>query len=301
MNLSRCSFTESVLGMWPKRHSLTSRASISALCGVLMVAGCGQPKPKGQVIAIVNGEEVTVSELNEEAKARGVAIANDRRLRDTLVRDLLDRKLLVQEAMDRKLHKTPEHLLAARRMTEILLAQQLLGASTDEAQPPDARQLQQFINANPQAFGERVLMSVDLVAFPPVADARLTRALAGAKSVRDVQGILSGAKVIGRRGVEVWDSANLDRNLAQRLLGMTPDQIVIVPGSDRFVAARVVSTAPQPVREAERLAVARELLRRKRAEAIMQQILQRARAEAEVEYQGEFAPGAPGAWSGSAR
>lgn len=278
-----------------RRNALTSRAFACVLCALLIVGGCARSDPKGQVIAIVNGEEVTLSEVNEEAKAKGIAIANDRSLRDALVRELVDRKLLVQEAVDRRLDRTPEHLLAARRMNEILLAQELLAASTSEAPAPGARQLRQFINANPRAFGQRVLMSVDLIAFPPVSDAKLTRALADAKSLENVQNLLAQAKIAASRGTEVWDSGNLDGKLAERLLGMKPDAIVIVPGSDRTVAARLVSTAPQPVPEADRLTVARELLRRRRAEAVLQQLLQRARAEAEVEYQGEFAPQGTGA------
>ena len=85
----------------------------------VLAAGCSKAEPDGQVIAIANGEEITLGELNEEARARGLPIVNNRVLRESVIRDLIDRKLLVQEALRKKLDRTPQHLLAIRRLNEM--------------------------------------------------------------------------------------------------------------------------------------------------------------------------------------
>jgi len=92
------------------------------------LAGCDGGPVSGQVVAVVDGEEITIPELNAEARARGLVIGTDRALRDRVLQDLIDRKLLVQAALDRKLDRTPDHLLAKRRSDEMLLANELIAA-----------------------------------------------------------------------------------------------------------------------------------------------------------------------------
>jgi peptidyl-prolyl cis-trans isomerase C len=292
MSLSLRRFAASSDALCRTAARLTSRSCSVTLVALLMLvpSSCARSKPDGQVVAIVNGVEVTLAELNEEAKARGLAVGSDRRMRAALLRDLIDRKLLVAQAKKRRLDKTPEHLLAVRRLTEILTAQELLAASTDEAEAPDARELQQFISSHPRAFGQRVAMSVDLVAFPASTDPKLSAALARAKSLEEAQAMLARARVPASRSIEVWDSANVDERLSDRLLGMKANEVAVVPGPDRMVAARLLSAVPQPVPQANQLTVARELFRRKRSEAILQQLLGQARAEADIKYQRGFAP-----------
>jgi hypothetical protein len=93
----------------------------------LLGAGCEQAGPRGQVVAVVNGEEITTAALNEEAKARNILDAARPAVRAALLQDLVDRKLLAQKAIEQKLDRSPRHLVAVEGMKEVLLAQDLLG------------------------------------------------------------------------------------------------------------------------------------------------------------------------------
>ena len=227
-------------------------------------AGCNKAEPDGQVIAIANGEEITLGELNEEARARGLPIANNRTLRDSVIRDLVDRKLLVQEALRQKLDRTPEHLLAMRRLNEMLLSQELITDAQNEAQIPSGPELAQFIKAHPRMFDQRVLISVDQIGFAPVADAKLERALAAATTLDQVEAMLSGGGIARTRDIAQWDSATLTDDLTARLVALGKDRILLLPQGDRMLAVRVVSVTPRPLPGSERAAAARDWIARQR-------------------------------------
>ena len=270
----------------------TTRQWIWVALGAVAVltAGCNKAEPKGQVIAVANGEEITLAELNEEARARGLPIASDRAIRDTLIQDLVDRKLLAQQGLRDKLDRSPEHLIAARRLNEILLAQELIAAAQSEAADPSEQEVQAFIKAHPRAFGQRVLINVDRISFPSLSDQNLGRALSATRSLDDIDGLLAKAGVARTRNIELWDSANLADNMTARLLAVKSGEAALLPQADGMAAVRVISVEPRPVPQAERSGIARESMLRERTQLILQQLVQRARSAAKVDYQPGFAP-----------
>ena len=159
----------------------------------VLTAGCNKAAPQGQVIAVANGQEITLAELNEEARARGLPIGSDRAIRDTLIQDLVDRKLLAQVAL-KKLERRPEHLIAERRLNEILLAQELIAAAQSEAADP-SQEVKAFIAAHPRSFGTRVLIKVERIGFPRLSDANLNRALASTRGLDDIDRVLAKANI----------------------------------------------------------------------------------------------------------
>ena len=270
----------------------TTRRLIWIALGAVAVltAGCNKAQPKGQVIAVANGEEITLSELNEEARARGLPIASDRAIRDTLIQDLVDRKLLAQEANRKKLERRPEHLIAERRLNEMLLAQELITAAQSEAADPSEQQVKAYINAHPRAFGERVLFKVERIGFPRLSDANLNRSLASARGLDDIDLALAQANIARTRTLELWDSANLADAVIARLLAAKPAEAVLLPQPDGMTAVRVISVDPRPLSGAEAPGIARDAIIRERTQHVLEVLLQRARSSAQVEYQQDFVP-----------
>jgi hypothetical protein len=120
--------------------------ALPAIAATLLTA-CNPEVPTGQVIAVVNGEEITTAELNAEARARNLTIGTDAAQRDLAIADLVKRKLLVQAAEGRGLDRTPEFVVANRRLRDILLAQQLVAVRSaelgDQEEAPEAGESEQ--------------------------------------------------------------------------------------------------------------------------------------------------------------
>lgn len=120
---------------------------------LLLVAGC-QAEPKGQVVARVDGVEITDREVATEAEAMG---ADPRRAADRkhLVDTLIDRKLLAQGSTKDLIDRTPAVQIAIRRAREEVLARAFLNRIAARTPPPTDAQLDAFMRANPHRFTER--------------------------------------------------------------------------------------------------------------------------------------------------
>jgi len=87
-----------------------------AIAAMLLVAACdkGGSAPKGQVVAQVNGQDITLSELNAELLANKVpADSDDKAATQLILQRLIARKLLVEHARDEKLDKNRVYIVAA--------------------------------------------------------------------------------------------------------------------------------------------------------------------------------------------
>jgi EpsD family peptidyl-prolyl cis-trans isomerase len=257
-------------------------AAFAAL--LLLTAGCNKAEPKGQVIAVVNGEEVTIGELNEEARARGLSIGNDPEARAKAVQDLVNRKLLVQEARRRKIDRTPEHLLASRRLDELLLVREFVGGAANPAPLSDA-DLLAYIKAHPFAYDKRVLIRVAQISAP----ASLRSSLEATHSLDEVQASLQKSRIPARRSEEVWDSAQLPESMTARLLASNGG-LVLIPGDGTALAVQVMSVTAQPVPPDQQLAQTRQWLQQQRSDAVLQKLIDQASSGGRVEYQPGFEP-----------
>lgn len=268
---------------------------------VLPLLGCGGNGANGQVIAVVNGEEITIPELNEEARARGLVIGNSRELRDALVRDIIDRKLLVQAAVSSKIDRTPDHLLAERRLNEILLTQELVAKLRRQQHEVSSPELAEVMSLNPYAFDERVLVSVDRIIAPSALGPQFARKMADARSLDDIQLLLASKSSEVERRTELWDSATLSPDVTKRILADKERGVILLQFGDRTVAAHVISVIRQPTPETYRMQFARELLQSQRTQQELQGLLQRVKSTAKIKYQARFAPQQEGRPSASAR
>jgi EpsD family peptidyl-prolyl cis-trans isomerase len=272
----------------PYPFSRVKRFIVAA--ALVALAACDRGAASGQVVAVVNGEEITIPELNAEARARGLVIGNDRALRDRVLQDLIDRKLLVKAALDRQLDRTPDYLLAKRRSDEMLLAGSLVEALGRRRPSPTDQELAQFIAAHPYAFDKRALLSVDRITVIGALAPNVGRAVADAPTLDAAHKVLNANRVTSERRLEVWDSATISAEMADQLLAPGKDQTILLELPGQSVVANVVEAVPQPTPAASRPQLARQLLTAERSQQTLQSALQEAKSSATVRYQPRFAP-----------
>jgi EpsD family peptidyl-prolyl cis-trans isomerase len=242
------------------------------------------------VVAIVNGEEITIPEVNAEARARGLTIGGDTELRNRLVGELIERKLLVQSARNQKLDRTPEYLLSQRRSDEILLSQQLLVANSGSERDLTPQELNAVAKANPFAFDSRILVEVDQITILPALTPQLSHALTAAASIADAAKLLGSKGIPYTRRLEQWDSAGLQSSVTKQLVSAKSGTVLLIPGAQGTVALQVRAIVQRPTDASEREDVARELLRTQRTQLALQSLVQGARSSAKIRYQPGFQP-----------
>lgn len=261
-----------------------------AVAASLLLTGCHR-EPKGQILAIVNGEEISLQELN--AEMQGVRLpdsANREELRRQILQRLVDRKLIVQKAREQGLDKTPEFVTQQRRMEENLLVS-LLGQKIASTVPmPDDREITQYIADNPTQFAGRQRLLLDQIQFAAPKDVSRLMTLQDAHSLDEVA---TGVQKLGlgfTRGKGVIDTGRLDPNIMKVINELPPGEPFVLPSNGQFVASVIVGrdATPTPTNVA-RMAAA-EMVRRKELQNESKAQVTRARMNAEIQYQPGYEP-----------
>ena len=216
-----------------------------AMTAVLLVAACdGASKaPSGQVVATVDGKEVTIHEMNAEMQGLPKAADADKLklIQSVALARVIERKTLVAEAQKRKLDKNPQFLLARERANDTLLVQ-ALQADVVKGQPAVTREAaQKFISDNPSIFGDRKIYMLDQIQFLRPANFE-TLGLKDAKTMGDVEKLLADANIEYRRAPQQIDSLTTDPRLID-VIG----KVTVQSKGEPFMLANQPQGAPAPV------------------------------------------------------
>ena len=144
-----------------EKSQMTAKASCGIavlLATVILAAGCGESKdkaPASQTAAKVNGDEVTVHQINAELQraTRGAPLqgANAEAASKRILEGLIDQTLLVQQAKEAKLDRDPTVLQALESARRQILAQAYIDRQA-AASPPTQDEIKAFYAKNPDLF-----------------------------------------------------------------------------------------------------------------------------------------------------
>jgi len=258
---------------------------------VLALAACDK-KPGGQVVAVVNGEEISQQELNAELNGAQVPQGAQRQqVMNQLLARVIDRKLLVQQAKKEGLDKTPAYLDQVRRGEENLLVNLLAGKQAKAIAVPDAGAVNSFVSGNPSLFSGRKRYALDQVAFAIPADKTVLQKLAPVHTLDGVVQVLQANNIQFQRGSTTLDTGTIPPELAQRIAGLPAGEPFVVPANGQLVASVVRSSTDAPTPQAQVTPAATEFLRQQSLRTAMGKQLDGVRKEAKIEYgQGFSAP-----------
>ena len=267
------------------------RATAAGLFGLLLLTGCAK-EPKGQILAIVNGHEISTEQLTAELQDFPIPDYVDRRkLRDTVLTGVIDRELQVEEARKQGLDKTPEfQRLKARNADELLVA--MLGHKVAQTVPlPADIDVQTYIQAHPLQFARRERLTFDQLSFMPPKDRRqMAAALANVHSLDAAAAALQAIGIATTPGQGVIDTGGTSPELAAQLDGAPAGEPILLPQGDRLILGVISSREPVPMsKETSYIAGARavraaSLLRESEAQ------IDAARSKAEIQYTPGYEP-----------
>lgn len=257
----------------------------------LALTSC-QKKATGQTVAVVNGEEITASELNSElASEQSAAGADNKQARNAALENLISRKLLVQQARADGIDKSPEYLTQLRRGTDELLINMLISRRVSTAQIPTPDQINQFEASHPEAFTGREIWNLTQIIYPIPKDSTLLAKLNGAKSVDEVAQILTSAGIQFTRGERKVDTGVFPDPIYKQIVKLQPGEPFIANGADKAVASVITSRTPNPTPPEQARQVALTLMKREQTNQAVQDRVKGLRATAKIEYQPGFGPG----------
>lgn len=277
---------------------MSTRVKMALLCAAaaLSLASCGKKAPEGQVVAQLNGQDVTLQELNAELQGANIPPSMDKKLvMQQILQRVIDRKLLGSAAQEQGIDKSADYLAQRRRADETLLVQLYAKQQSQALAVPTPADISKFMADNPNMFAKRERMALDQIRFPRTEDTSVLKALEAAHSMDQVAQVLTAHNVKFQRGTTAVDSATVPANILSQIEGLPAGEPFVVPGP-QFVAVSVVTGhTPVAVPDAQARTIAVNAWREQQFEKIMSDKLKALRSAAKITYQPGFEPPAEGA------
>jgi len=269
---------------------LTSVSLIALTSLSLILAGC-QKKAEGQVVAVVNGEEITLNELNGEIAELNVPANADKKLvRAEVLQRMVERRLLAQAAKDSGLDRDPAYVNQERRLKERLLVSMYGKKAFDTVAVPDTTKVDQYISSHPGIFAERKRYRLDQVQFDAPSDIKRLQELEGAHSMAEIAAWLNKSGIKFERGASALDSATVPPETMAKINALPAGEPFIVPNGNKIVVSVITGSEPVALTAEQARPLATQAIRQEELNKIGQDRLKEAKAKADVKYQTGYEP-----------
>lgn len=253
------------------------------------LAGCNRDQPAaakpGQALASVNGEEITVLQLNEEMQRAAVPAAQQQAASKQLLQALIDRELLEGEAAREKIDRDPKVMQAIERARSLIIAQAYMQKRVGDVGRPTQAEVEDYFNKNPQFFANRKQFAMNQVVMPASAVTPELRAAAdNARSLEEVAVYLDARGIEYGRTQVTRSTADLKPEVASRLLSMPKGQLFFVQEGQRAMLISIAEVREAPVSLALAAPQITQYLTNRKNKELAQAEIQRLRATAKIAY-----------------
>ncbi len=281
-----------ILGKSGSGRNLRSITTLCMVSALSLLAACDKA-PEGQVVAVVNGDEITQQELNAElGNASGAEGDQIEGVRNAALESVINRRLLADVARDEGIDSTPEFIIRRRQMEEALLVQLLSQKTARDLKQPSSGDIDRFTVENPQIFGERTLFSVDQIRFPTPNRKDYLKALEGAKTMPEVIATLNRLGIkFDRRNAQV-DSATLAPDLFRQIRKVGTSEPIIIPNGPTVTVSQILAMESKALTGDDARPAASEGQQQQAIRKALEEKLKKAKSVAGIDYQPGF--GTPG-------
>lgn len=264
------------------------------------LAACGgKDKPAAsQVAAKVNSEEISVHQINQalgRADLANVPPEKVAQVRREILDKLIDQQLLVEQAVDKKLDRTPNVMMAIESARREILSRAYVEQLASSQPKPTQEEARKYFVAHPQLFSERKIFNIQEIVIPAGAgvSTQAREMVSAGKSMDEIAAWLKnkGIKFSGRNATQAAEQIALD--LLPKLHALKDGQGLVFDGSQNTVIVRVISSQASPVSEAQALPKITQFLGNQGLNEALERELKRIKEKAKLEYVGDFAKDAP--------
>jgi EpsD family peptidyl-prolyl cis-trans isomerase len=205
--------------------------------------------PAGQVVATVDGEEITSTELRAEMAGvppQATPAAN-KAVEQAALQQIVVRKLLAHAAHDQGLDKTPEYAVMKLKANESLAAQALQRKMASTVLTASRGDAEAFVSSHPSMFAQRKVLTVDQLLMPrPKTPAEL-KDLEPLHSMDAIEGYLKGKGIGYQKKIATVDTMGADPALVAQLDKLPPGEPFLIPQGDNVIVNQIKDSKIAPV------------------------------------------------------
>ncbi len=271
------------------------------MCALLLgaLSGCGSDsessrQQSSQVVAKVNGEEITVHQLNQILARiklpKGQEVSREE-IEQKALESLIERTLVLQAAKNVKLDREPAVLSALEEAKQKVLIDRYVQRALESVEPPSDEKIEQFYNDFPELFAERKMYVFTKLAISADSEEaeRLIEQVKQEVPIEQIVMQLERDNLEYRKMSEAKGEGNLANPILHFLSALQPGDVGYLKMTDGLLIIKLHSVLDQSVRLSEaKEVIARQLLMDERKKA-SKKLVDSLKKTAEIEYVGKFA------------
>ncbi len=271
--------------------------TVCALLPSMLLFGCQRNNSSslqaGQVVATVNGHDITVSELDAEMSGRIFVDSVERKhFEQAALQALIARTILADIARGQKLDQQPSYILQQHRANELLLSQNLQREIAGQVLPPTPDEIDHYIVVHPEFFANRQIYALDQLKFRAPADVAQLTPFGPLKTLAEVEQKLIESRTPYQKAPVSLDVLASEPEVVTTIAKLPAGEVFLVPKGDVIFASVITGRRTEPLIGPKARSYAQSALQNQRVEAatVKQLDAQIKAARATVKYQSGFAP-----------
>jgi peptidyl-prolyl cis-trans isomerase C len=262
--------------------------ALTLVLGLMSLTACnGKAITPGQTLARVNGDEVTTRQLNDEFGSAESEKSGPSReqARKQVLEALVDRQLLVGEAMRSKLDRDPIVVNAMARVKAQILAQAYLQSRVANVSIPTKADVEIYFQTHPELFSERKIYEMrQLVIASQDFSEGLRAVMDKAKSLDDAIAWLDLHKVEYVKTQVVRNSFELPQQVLSKMQSTEKAQLFVLKDVARCLLMSINYIKDSPVAFEDAGPEIAQFLINKKKQEVAERELKRLRLAAKLDY-----------------
>ncbi|WP_211461622.1 EpsD family peptidyl-prolyl cis-trans isomerase [Collimonas silvisoli] len=259
------------------------------LLAAISLTACGDQKKKtGKILARVNGDEITAQQLDAELQhASGAAEekGTQRPARKQVLEALIDRQVLLEEALRKKLDRDPKLLQVIERFKTQAIVQAYLEAKGESLAKPSKAEIDAYFQDHPELFAHRKVLDIEQLAIAAQDFSEPLKAeMDTAKSLNQMAAWLEQHNVAYVKTQLTYSSADLSAEIIGKIKKLGRNHLFVMQDGQQALLCALTELRESPVTgDIASAQIERYLLNKKMQEVAAAEIA-RLRSLAKLEY-----------------
>ncbi|MFM9913825.1 MAG: EpsD family peptidyl-prolyl cis-trans isomerase [Methylophilaceae bacterium] len=253
--------------------------------------GAAGEKSATQVVARVDGEEISVHMLNYQMSRLGqMNEAQAKEASKKVLERLVDQQMLVQQATKDKLDREPKVLQSIESTKREILAQAYMEKQMAAAKKPSEQEIKDFYSQHPELFEKRRIYRLQELAVAVGSD-KATEIEAGVKASKNINEVANWLKEKDYKfsaNANVRAAEQLPLEMLPRLQQMKEGEFIILPSQNSINIVMLAGVQEQPLTLEKATPLIEQYFFNQRKSEIAKKQIEELRKKAKVEYLGNF-------------
>jgi peptidyl-prolyl cis-trans isomerase C len=270
------------------------------LCGALLIvagiglSACSKEKGGGQSLARVNGEDITVLQVNDELSHANIPADQQQDASKKILESLIDRQVIIDEAMRQKIDRSPGVQQTIARAKAQIIEQAYLQSVTSKVDKPTTAEMSDYFHQHPEIFGNGKVYDMNslLIAGKDMND-KLKAELDSAKTLDEVATWMKSHDVRYARGVASRNTMSMPPEMASKLMTMHAGQMFVVNEGGNSMIVSIANIKDNPIAFEDAAPAIEQYFKMKNTKEVVDNEVKHLRSLAKIEYLNAPAPVAP--------